>query len=69
MQRWLIVAALVIAYAISHEGLLIFVGLAAAWRAFQKEVEHDHDWIAFAQFVVLIGLGAALSVVPVPTSR
>ncbi len=69
MQRWMIVAALVIAYAISHEGLLILVGLAAAWRAFQKEVEHDHDWIAFAQFVVLIGLGAALSVVPVPTSR
>jgi len=68
-QRWMIVAAIAIAYGVTHEGLLILVGLAAAWRAFEKEVERDHDWIAFAQFVLLIGLGAALSVVPVPTSR
>ena len=64
-QRWLIVAAIVIAYALTREGLLVLVGLAATWRAFEKQVERANDWVAFAQFVVLVGLGAALSVVPV----
>jgi len=68
-QRWMIVAALVIAYAVTREGLLIIVGIAAVWRAFEKQAELEPDWIAFAQFVVLIGIGAALTTVPVPTSR
>ena len=57
-QRWIAVAIIGIAWAMSRQGVLILVGLVAIWRAFEKQAPPRHDWGALAQYTLLL---AALS--------
>jgi Zn-dependent protease len=69
VQRWLVIAAIAVAFAISRQKLLVLVGLVAGWRAFERRVETQHDWIALAQYVALVAVGAALMAIHVPAGR
>jgi len=69
LQRFLVLAAIAIAFGITQERLLILVGLVAVWRAFEREQVREHDWLAFAQYVALLGLGAALMAIRVSIVR
>jgi Zn-dependent protease len=62
MQKWLVVVVTGLAFAFAREGMLVLVGLAALWRAIEKQPERKPDWIAFAQYVALLVAGVALSV-------
>lgn len=61
-QRWLTVAVIAIAFALSGKRMLVIVGLVAVWRAFEKNAETKPDWRAFATYAVLIAAFAALAI-------
>lgn len=65
VQRWIAIAAIAIAFAISREGMLVLVGLVAVWRGVEKNVKTRHDWGALATYVVLIAAFSALAVIGV----
>ncbi len=62
LQRWIAVAAVAIAFAISREGMLVLVGLVAVWRALEKNLKQTHDWRALVTYVILIAALSALAV-------
>jgi Zn-dependent protease len=57
VERWLVVAALAVAWLLTHEGLLLIIGAVAAWRALERAAGPG-DRRALGTFLVLI---AALS--------
>jgi hypothetical protein len=62
-QRWLIVALLAAALAISRERMLIIVALGIAWSLFRRNAPPVPDWGAFARYasvaVLLTAIAAA----------
>jgi Zn-dependent protease len=60
-QRWVMVAVIAVTWAVSREGLLVLVGLAAGWKAFEKQPEQPNDWRVFAHYSALLGIAAALT--------
>lgn len=64
VQRWAVVAAIGLAFAFSREGMLVLVGLVAAWRALERNVKTAHDWRAFTTYVVLLAALSALTITP-----
>lgn len=64
-QRWLAVAAIALAWALTQEGLLLLLLLAAGFRAFTKGPEPG-DRRALLQYGGLVVVLALLSAVPVP---
>ena len=59
IERWLCVALLAGLWVVTHEGLLLLLGLAAAGRALVGKPADTPDWAAFALFA---GLATALSI-------
>ena len=54
-QRWIVVAIIAVALAVSRERALILVGAAALWRAFEKkDLPPARDWTVFAIYVGLL---------------
>jgi hypothetical protein len=62
MQRWIAAGVIAAAYAVSHEGMLVLVGLVAVVRALEKNVKEAHDWRALATYAVLVAAFSALAV-------
>jgi Zn-dependent protease len=65
-QRWVVVAALGVAYYFTSQGLLFLIGIVAVWRAFQKPLATQPDQRALATFLVLIGALSWLAMIPLP---
>jgi Zn-dependent protease len=61
LQRWAMVAVIAVAWAVSREGLLVLLALAAGWKAFEKQPERPSDWRIFAHYTVLLAIAAALT--------
>ncbi len=61
IQRWLMVALIAAIWALTREGLLILLALAAGWRAFEKQPERPLDWRIFAHYGALLAIAAALT--------
>jgi Zn-dependent protease len=59
-QRWTLVAVIVVAFVMSGQQMLLIVGAAAVWRAFQRE-EGPGDTRALATFAVLVILLSLLT--------
>jgi Zn-dependent protease len=55
LQRWLIVAAIALAWLLSREGILIIVALVAIWRAVGRDAPASNDWGAFMRYALLLG--------------
>lgn len=62
VQRWMVLAAIAVAYALSREGMLVIVGLVAVWRALERNVKTSHDWPALATYVVLLAALSTLAI-------
>lgn len=65
-QRLGVVAAVAAAWAVTHEGLLVLIGLTAAARALGGRGAAVPDRGAFVQFAFLVLALSALSAIPVP---
>ena len=64
-QRWGVVAATAVAYAVTREGLLLILGLAAAARAWQGRAPEEPDTIVLVQFAGLVLALSLLAAIPV----
>lgn len=62
-QRWMAVGALALAYAFTREGMLVLVGLFAAWRAIEKNNKTTPNWGALATYALLVFAFSALTLV------
>jgi Zn-dependent protease len=60
MQRWLMAAVIAVAWALTREGLLVLLALAAGWRAFEKQPDRPRDWRVFAEYCALLAIASAL---------
>lgn len=71
-QRWLAVAAIGLAYALTREGLLVLVLCVAGYRAFGKDADPRGDNRTLADFALLVlilsWLGCQLPDIAVPAS-
>jgi Zn-dependent protease len=67
-ERWMFVALLAAAFAISRERMLIVVALGVAWAAFHDRPQADGDRGALARFAVLVLALSAIAVLP-PAGR
>lgn len=65
-QRWMIVAACVAVFLVTHVGMLVLVALVGAYRALATTAAEAPDKTAFTTFVALIVALACLSSVTVP---
>lgn len=65
LQRILAVAALVVAWALSHEGLLLLVAIVGVFRLFERRELNVADWRTFFEFVGLTAALTALTQLPV----
>ncbi|HYI09936.1 MAG TPA: site-2 protease family protein [Thermoanaerobaculia bacterium] len=63
IQRWIAVAVLGAAWAITREGILVLVALFAIWRAMEKKQKTTEDWPVLALYSVLVLAFAALTLV------
>jgi len=64
-QRWAVVAALLLMWALTEESLLLLVGVVAAFRAMTSRAPETGDLRALATFVLLaVGLGAMCMITP-----
>jgi Zn-dependent protease len=59
LQRILLAITVVALWVVTREGLLVLLGLAVAWRVFQRGEERS-DWRVFAEFAFLLVALAAL---------
>ncbi len=66
-QRWLAVAAIGVAWALTSEGLLLLMGIAAAFQALSRKDE-EWDTGALATYVALVWVLTWLAALPVPTT-
>ena len=60
-QRWLMVVVIAAVWAVSRERLLVLVGLAAGWKAFEKQPQQPNDWRVFAHYSAVLAIAAALT--------
>jgi Zn-dependent protease len=65
-SRWIVVAATLAAFVLTHQRLLVLIAGVGAFRAFQPSAERT-DRRALATFIVLVGALAALAEIPVRT--
>ncbi len=65
-ERWGIAALVAVAFFFSEEGMLLLLGLAAVWRAFEKAAPAASDRRAFLEFAGLIAALALLCTIDVP---
>lgn len=60
-QRWLGLAAIIAAFVIGHEGLLILLALGAGYRAFNFKQATSSDWNATIVYVILVAVLTAMT--------
>lgn len=60
-QRWIMVVLIAAVWAVSREGLLVLVALAAGWKALEKQPERPNDWRIFAHYAILLAIAAGLT--------
>lgn len=65
-QRWIAVAVIALAWAITQEGLLVLLGMAAVVQAFAKAAPAPGDRRALLTYAGLVVALAVLTTVPVP---
>lgn len=65
-QRWLAVAAIAAAWFLTAEGLLLLLLIAGGIQALQTSAPHKPDRIGLVQYISLVGVLAALCMLPVP---
>ena len=65
-QRFLLVAAIAVAWFGTRDGLLVLLGVVAAARAFGGRGAKEPDHGVLAQFLVLVLALSALAAIPVP---
>jgi Zn-dependent protease len=65
-QRWLMILLVAAAFALTHDGMLVIIGLVALTRAFEKTAPRDPDWTAAVQYGLLIAVLSALVAIPLP---
>ncbi len=65
-QRWIAVAAIALAWAITQEGLLVLLGMAAVVQAFARAAPAQGDRRALLSYAGLVVALAVLTTVPVP---
>lgn len=53
-QRWIATGAALIAYFISHDGILLLIAAVAAWRSFGRNAPSERDRFALLQYVGLL---------------
>jgi Zn-dependent protease len=68
LDRWIAVAALLVAWALTSQGFLLLLAGGAVFRAVGKDAPADHDWPALATYIALIAVLAPPSKVPVVTA-
>ena len=67
LDRWIAVAAILLAWAVTSQGFLLLLAGGAVFRAIGKDAPADHDWPALATYIALIAALAPLSMIPVAT--
>jgi Zn-dependent protease len=67
LDRWIAVAAILLAWAVTSQGFLLLLAGGAVFRAIGKDAPADHDWPALATYIALIAALAPLSLIPVTT--
>lgn len=68
-QRWLAVAAIAAAWFLTAESLLLLLLIAGGIQALQSSAPDKPDRIGLVQYVTLVGVLAALCMLPVPVGR
>ena len=66
LQRWLAAAAAACMYAVTHEGLLLLIAIAAGASAAFSPAAEDADQTAFLEYASLVVVLAALTRIVVP---
>jgi Zn-dependent protease len=67
LERWLAVGAIAATWAITGQGLLIILGIAAAFRAVTTPAPREPDWATLATYVGLIVALSWLATIHVST--
>ncbi len=65
-ERWGLAALVAVAFFVTEEGMLLLLGLAVVWRAFEKAAPAESDRRAFLEFAGLIVALAVLCEIEVP---
>jgi Zn-dependent protease len=65
-QRLIVVAAMAGMWAVTQEGLLIFLVIVAAWRALSEKTTVDPDQKGLVHYVMLVVVLSAMCMIPVP---
>ena len=60
-QRWIMVGLIAMVWAVSREGLLVLLALAAGWKVFEKQPERPDAWGIFVHYALLLAIAAALT--------
>jgi Zn-dependent protease len=68
IERWIILAVMLLVWWLTSQGLLVLLALGAVYRAFGKDAPTEGDPATLGTFVALLGALAWLSVIPVRTS-
>jgi len=67
-QRWIAVAAVAVAWALSSKGILVLLLIAAAWAALGGKAPERPDRRTLLEYVVLVAALTALATIPVPVT-
>ena len=65
-QRLVVTATIGVAWFVTGEGLLVLVGLAAAFRVWGSDAPEEGDSTAFVEFLLLVVAFSGLCLLPVP---
>lgn len=67
VERWIMLAVMLIAWWLTKEGLLVLLALGAVYRAFQKDAPAERDPVTLATFTGLIAALSWLATISVRT--
>ncbi len=68
-QRWLAVASIATAWAVTDQGLLVLLLAVGVWHTIADKPAQDSDAPIVAQYAILVMILSALSQLPVPMGR
>ena len=64
--RWVCLAAIAACWFFTAEGLLVILGIGAAWAAWMGQASERTDWRAVLEYVGLVTVLSALTRIPIP---
>lgn len=65
-QRWLCIAVIAAMLLVTHEGLLILLGIFAVIQGLRPATERTSDWTATVQYAALVAILAGMTEIVVP---